>query len=154
LLFINISRLRAEGAITPATTEFVVRLGDVEQTVGVYLRKFSNGGSWSLFVAPCCHKKVRLLRLLNGCLLCTRCLCARGVRYRCDPASARQRAAMRIPKLRAMLESDQPLRLKPSTMRGKMERRERHEESLRRNLLILRSYELAALKRGLDKTKG
>jgi hypothetical protein len=153
LPFINISRLRAEGTITPARTEFVVRLGDVEQTVGVKHRKFPCGGGWSSFVSPCCGVQVRMLRLLNGCLLCRRCLRARGVRHRCDPAGARQRAAMRIPKLLAMLESDTPLRLKPSTMRGKMERREQHEAALQRNLLILRRHELAELAKVMDKAK-
>jgi hypothetical protein len=70
--------------------------------------------------------------------------------YRCEPTGLRQRASRRVPKLLAMLESDKPLRLKPSTMRGKMEKRERHEAALQRNLLILRRYELAAL----SKAKG
>ena len=74
------------------------------------------------------------MRLLNGRLLRSRCFQARGVLYRAVPAGLRQRAALRIPKLRAMLESDKPLRLKPSTMRGKMERRARHEAALQRNL--------------------
>ena len=43
---------------------------------------------------------------------------------------------MRIPKLCAMLESEEPLRLKPSTLWGTMEKRSRHEASLRRNVLI------------------
>ena len=45
--------------------------------------------------------------------------------------SVRQRAAHRIPKLRAVLESDKPLRLKPSTLWGTMERRKRLEAALR-----------------------
>ena len=94
-----------------------------------------------------------MLRLLNGRLLCCRCCRARGMLYRSDPTSPRRHAALRIPKLRAMLESDKPLRLKPSTMRGKMERRGRHEAALQRNLLILRRHELAALEKALDKAK-
>jgi hypothetical protein len=45
--------------------------------------------------------------------------------------SVRQRAEHRIPKLRAMLESKQSLRLKP-VLRGTMERRSRLEAALRR----------------------
>jgi hypothetical protein len=45
--------------------------------------------------------------------------------------SVRQRAEHRIPKLRAMLESEAPLRLKP-VLWGKMERRKRLEAALRR----------------------
>jgi hypothetical protein len=153
LPLINISRLRAGGVITAATTEFVVRLGDVEQTVGVTLTRFPNGGSWSRFVAPCCGKKARTLRLLNGVVICWRCCVRRGVRFRCEPVGLPKRAAMRIPKLLAMLESDKPLRLKPSTMRGKMERREQHETSLQRNLLILRRYELAELAKAIGKAE-
>ena len=44
--------------------------------------------------------------------------------------SVRQRAAHRIPKLRAMLESKQSLRLKPDLW-GTMERRKRLEARLR-----------------------
>lgn len=149
LPFINISRLRAEGTISPSTTEFVVRLGDVEQTVGVKHRKFPCGGGWSSFVSPCCGVQVRMLRLLNGRLLCCRCCNRHGVRYRCEPTGARQRAAMRIPKLLAMLNSDTPLRLK--TMRGTMERREQHEAALQRNLLILKRHDLAAREKAIDK---
>ena len=150
---LNISRLRAECVITAATTEFVVRLGDVDQVVGVTLTRFPNGGSWSRFVAPCCGKRARTLRLLNGAVICWRCCMRRSVRYRCEPTDLRRRAALRIPKLLAMLNSDKPLRLKPSTLWGTMERRSMHEASLQRNLLILRRHELAALNRELDKTR-
>jgi hypothetical protein len=45
--------------------------------------------------------------------------------------SPRQRAAHRIPKLKAMLESETSLRLKP-VLWGTMERRKRHEATLAR----------------------
>jgi hypothetical protein len=150
---LNISRLRGAGVITTETTEFVVPLGDVDQVVGVTLARFPNGGSWSRFLAPCCGKRAKTLRLLNGRVLCWRCCMRRGLRYRCEPTGATQRAAMRTPKLLAMLNSDKPLRLKPSTLWGTMERRSMHEASLQRNLLILRRHELAALNRELDKTR-
>ena len=150
---ISISRLRAEGVITIENSEFVVRLGDVEETVGVKARRFPNGGSWSSFVSPCCGVQVRLLKLLNGRLLCCRCVRARGVLYRCDPMGAWRRAALRVPKLREWLDSTEPLRLKPATLWGTMERRSQHEASLQRNLLILRRHDLAALNRELDKAR-
>jgi hypothetical protein len=121
-----ISRLRATGVITAEMTEVVVCLGDLEQTVGVTLRRFPGGGNWSRFVAPCCGWKVRMLRLLDGVLVCTRCCTRRGVRYKCEPAGRRQRAELRIPKLRAMLETPVSLRLKP-VLWGKLERRSRLE---------------------------
>ena len=110
---VKISRLRALDIVTAETTEFLVRLGDVEQLVAVKLRKFPNRGSWSLFVCPTCGRRAQVLRLLNGAVVCRRCCVSCGVRPRTHPMSVRQRAAHRIPKLRAMLESEQSLRLKP-----------------------------------------
>jgi hypothetical protein len=127
---VSISRLRATGVITAETTTFLVQLGDVEQTVGVTERRFPNGGGWSQFVCPSCGWKVRMLRLLEGAVLCTRCCVRRGVRRHCESMSPRQRAEHRIPKLRAMLESPVPLRLKP-ILWGTMERRKRLEARLR-----------------------
>ena len=40
------------GIITPETTTFLVQLGHVEQNVSVHLRRFPNGGSWSLVWMP------------------------------------------------------------------------------------------------------
>ena len=134
-----VSRLRANGALKVEMTEFVVCLGGVEQTVGLTLRRFPNGGSWSRFVAPCCGWKVRLLRLLDGALVCTRCCTRRGVRRRLDPVSVRRRAEHRIPKLRAMLESETSLRLKPHLW-GKLERRSRHEAALAKAELRVAQY--------------
>ena len=148
LPFINISRLRAEGAITPETSDYCVRLGDLEQTVGVKHRKFPCGGGWSSFVSPCCGVQVRLLRLLNSRLLCSRCLRARGVLYHSDSMGVRQRALRRIPQLLERLNTDKPLRFRPLPYL-KMERRARHEEALQRNLLVLKRHDLAALERAM-----
>ena len=131
LRVIAISRLRALGIVTAEMTEFLVRIGDVEQNVGLALRKFPNGGSWSQFVCPSCGWKVRLLRLLDGAVLCTRCCVRRGVSPRIGSMSRRQRAEHRIQKLRTMLETPVSLRLKP-VLWGKLERRKRHEAALER----------------------
>ena len=64
------------------------------------------------------------LRLLDGALLCTRCCIRRGASPRTWSMSVRQRAERRIPRLKAMLETETSLRLKP-VLRGKMERRSR-----------------------------
>jgi hypothetical protein len=82
------------------------------------------------------------------------CCIRHGVRYRSEPTGAWQRATMRTPKLIAMLDAPQRLRLKASPMRAKLERRERREVALRRNLLILRRYGLAAREKEMGKTKG
>jgi hypothetical protein len=133
---VSVSRQRALGLITAEMTEFVVRFGDVAQFVGVKSWRFPNGGGWSLFIAPCCGRSARVLKLFDGRVLCRRCLRDCGVGYRGWPMSVRRRAEMRIPKLCAMLESEESLRLKPSTLWGVMEKRSRHEASLRRNVLI------------------
>lgn len=101
---VSVSRLRAEGLITAENSEFIVRLGDVERVFGVTLRKFPRGGSYSFFTCGC-GRRARVLRSFNGAILCRHCLIARGVRYRCEPMGLPERAAHRIPKLRAMLET-------------------------------------------------
>jgi hypothetical protein len=133
---VSISRLRATGAITAETTTFVVRLGGVERTVGVELRRFPGGGNWSRFVAPCCGWKVRMLRLLDGELVCARCCISRGAGCRAWPMSRKQRAERRAFKLQAMLESKTSLRLKP-VLWGTMERRKRHEAALARAEFVI-----------------
>jgi hypothetical protein len=146
---ISISRLRASGVITAETTEFVVKLAEVEQTVGVKARRFPGGGGWSSFVAPCCGTQVRVLKLLAGVLVCVGCGKRRGIRYRCEPMSVRQRAEHRIPKLKAMLQSQRPLRLKPCRW-GKVERRFQLEAALRRAELLVGYADFVKPKPGED----
>ena len=90
-------------------------------------------------------------RLVSACLygrvLCCRCLRKRVLSLRTD--WPRQRAALPIPKLRAMLDSDKPLRFKPLPY-VRIERRARHEELLQRNLLVLRRHDLTVLKRAMN----
>ena len=150
---INISRLRATDVITPETTEFLVKLGDVEQTVGVYLRNFPNGGSWSLFIAPCCGKKVRMLRLLNG-----RLRAAGAVAPAVCCTAAIRRALASAP--RCGFRSFAPC--SRATSRFVSSRRlcaarwsvgSSMKQHLQRNLLILRRHELAALAKAMGKAK-
>jgi hypothetical protein len=94
-------------------------------------RRFPSGGGWSWFECPACGKWVRTLRLLEGCVVCWRCCVKRGVGYRSWPLSIKQRAERRISQLKPMLQSETPLRLKPSTLWGTMERRARLEARLR-----------------------
>jgi hypothetical protein len=131
LLALSISRLRATGVITAETTMFRLKLGCVEQNVAIHLRRFPNGGSWSLFECPTCGKRTRTLRLHLDDIVCPGCCKRRGVRCRCETMSVQQRAEHRIPKLRAMLESESSLRLKPHLW-GKLERRSRLKAALAR----------------------
>jgi hypothetical protein len=59
--------------------------------------------------------------------------------------SVRQRAELRIPKRRAMLESPVPLRLKATLRWSKLERRSRLEAALRRAEFIVSRHEFRDL---------
>jgi hypothetical protein len=146
---VSSSRLRAMDIITAETTTFRVQLGDVEQDVSVHLRKFPRcGGSWSWFGCPACGRWVRVLRLLDGDVMCWRCCVKRGARYRCWPMSVRQRAQARIPKLRRMLQSEEPLRVKRSLLWSKVERRVRLEAALRKAELLVGYSDFVKLEPG------
>ena len=107
----NSARLRATGAITTDMKHTTIRFGDVEFTVGLELRKFPQGGSWSFFICPQCNKRSKVLRLLEGQPACTYCCAKQGVRYRYELMGLADRAAIRAPKLREQLNSDKPARL-------------------------------------------
>jgi hypothetical protein len=92
--------------------------------------RFKSGGSWSWFGCPTCGKWVRTLRLHFDDIVCKGCCERRGLHWRVWTMSARQRAERRIPKLLAMLESDESLRLKPHLW-GTLERRGRLTAALR-----------------------
>ena len=49
---VSVSRMRASGEIGPEMKTTTVAFGDVEFVVGLALRRFSNGGSWSFFLCP------------------------------------------------------------------------------------------------------
>ena len=133
---VRASRLRSLNIITAETTRFLVQLDDVEQTVGIYLLKFQNGGSWSLFICPTCGHRAQALRLLDDEIICRKCCERRRIQHRVWTLSVKQRAERRIPKLRAMLESAECLRLKPHLW-GTMEKRARHAAALQRAEFIV-----------------
>jgi hypothetical protein len=136
---VSASRLRALGEIGPETKVTTVSFDEISFNVGVALVRFPNGGSWSLFVAPCCGHKVRTLRLLDGHLVCCRCCRARGLRSRVELIATAKRADYHIPRLLARLTSDTPARLHPR--RGAMlDRRVNLENALRRAIIVARRH--------------
>ena len=83
---VSVSRLRALGEITAETKATTIAFGEVAFNVALSLRRFPNGGSWSLFMCPC-GRRARILRLFEDGLSCSQCLEARGLRSsrRADP---------------------------------------------------------------------
>jgi hypothetical protein len=146
---VKVSRLRARGEITAESTHAFVRFGEIEFVAGVTLRRFRNGGSWSLFLCPVCNGRAQVLWLLDGRPACRRCCIARGVRWRVEPMSIYKRAAHRIPKLIAQLNNPEPARLHPRPGRT-MDRRSRLEVALSASMLTLRKGRLRGLAKALE----
>jgi hypothetical protein len=146
---IKASSLRASGAISVETTSTVIEFGEEEFAVGVTLRRFRNGGNWSLFRCPRCERRAQTLRLLEGRPACRRCCKAQGLRSRIEPMSLRKRAEIQVPKVIAQLDNDKPARLHPRPGR-KLDRRPQLEASLRRNLRYMRANNLRKLAKGLE----
>jgi hypothetical protein len=148
---VKVSRLRALGEITAESALTVIRLGDgeLEFSVGLALREFPNGGSWSLFRCPRCDRRAQVLWPLEGRPVCRLCCIEHGVGARAWPMSQRQRAEIRVPKLLARLNSTKPERLH-SRSGVILERRRQLENSLRLAQLTLRRHKL----RDADKLRG
>jgi hypothetical protein len=134
----NVSRLRAEGAITADMTSVWIGFGAIELKREVRLahRRFPNGGGWSFFLCPRCERRVRRLRLHDGRPMCAYCC---GNFHRISYGSPTQREAARerrIERLRK-LTSGGPARLNPRPGRV-LDRRWSLTMSLRRAQIVKR----------------
>jgi len=118
---VGVSRLRASGAIKPDSTSIEL----FGRPVGVVHRVFPNGGSWSFFVAPCCGRRARTLRLIDDRIVC----------WWCDGFGHRTHRD-RVERLRERLYGG-PARLNARPGRT-LERRQQLEASLRRALIVER----------------
>jgi hypothetical protein len=138
---VGVSRLRALRTITPDMKTVMVAFPgsspgtEVTLEIGLAHRQFPNGGSWSFFLCPCCGRRARTLRLLEGQALCRWC---DGLYYRCD--FVRGLPLGRIEKLKARLYGP-PARLKPRPGRT-LDRRQETEAALRRALIFERRERL------------
>ena len=135
---VRIPRLRAEGIITEATTDYLVRLGDVEVEAEVIQLRFPSGGGWSLFLCPACGGKARALWLFEGKVICRKCCIAAGVRNCTHWMSDAERAVYRAEKLKARLEGRVEVRLRPTPSGGRLLKRRRQELALMRAELEVR----------------
>jgi hypothetical protein len=144
-----VSRMRASGVIGPDTKTTTVAFGDVDFVVGLVLRRFPNGGSWSFFVCPC-GRRVRILRLFEGGLACCRCLEARGLRARVELIKMEKRAAYLAPKRIERLNGAMSARINPRSGR-KLDRRANLELRLKRSLIVERRARIAEFEELLSK---
>ena len=93
---VKVSSLRASGAIEADSAFATV----FKRQVGVTLRKFPTGGSWSLFICPTCSRRAQTLRLHDGRLVCQRC---DGLQWKARALSARPDINGRVESLQARL---------------------------------------------------
>jgi hypothetical protein len=108
-------------------------------------RRPRGGGEFSLFVAGCCGRGVRLLRLLDGAPICTTCCRAKGIVYRCNAMSPRQRAQASVIRLTAKLAMTYPR--KGAWGKAPLARRSRYEAALREAELRVAMYAKRSRKR-------
>jgi hypothetical protein len=107
-----------------------VTIGGLEREVGLARLEFGNGGFWLHFVCPRCSRHVKVLKLHDGGIKCSRCL---GRPYRVEympkPERARRRVAQLIEQLNAPAA-----RVNPRKGRT-LDRRSSLTLALKRNLL-------------------
>ena len=135
----SVSRLRAEGAFSPASPAVVISFGEGDDALKREIKlahlRTKAGRALSFFVCPECHGLTRFIRLHEK-PQCRRCLIRGG--SMAEKAAARR---ARIEKLRARLEGG-PARLKPSPPGRTLDRRRSLEMSLKRALIVARQGQL------------
>jgi hypothetical protein len=143
----SVSRLRAEGAFSPASPAVVISFGEGDDALKREIKlahlRTKAGRALSFFVCPECHGLTRFIRLHEK-PQCRRCLIRRNMTYRIRGGSMAEKAAARrarIEKLRARLEGG-PARLKPSPPGRTLDRRRSLEMSLKRALIVARQGQL------------
>jgi hypothetical protein len=145
---VDSARLRDSGNITAETKSTVVRLGERNFTLKLVLRRFKQGGAWSLSVCPQCNRPARVLRLLNRQPAPKACCIKQSIRYRVDHLSVVHRAVNRAAKLREMLNSDKPARLhaRPGRM---LDNRLNLQQAYDAAEMVVRQHEARKLVRAL-----
>ena len=137
--------LRAARVITSAKSSVFVELpASAVSPEPVFLelpvahRRLRSGVEFSFFVAGCCGRWVRLLRLLDRTPICAKCCRAKGILYRCDTMSPRQRAQASVIRLTAKLAMTYPR--KGIWGKAPLARRSRYEAALREAELRVALY--------------
>jgi hypothetical protein len=116
---VSASRLRASGIVTSEMKSVVVVFGEgadaLKREVELWHMFFPNHGVWSYFYCPSCSRRCRMLRVLDGCVVCRRCCLRHGVGYcisRGSPVERDVARVARLQKLRQLLDGE-PARLHP-----------------------------------------
>jgi uncharacterized Zn finger protein (UPF0148 family) len=129
---VKASLLRKSGAIDATTTKTVISFGDgddaVKREIAVTLRRFPQGGNWSLFICPSCGVITRVVRLYDGRVVCRRC---DGLYSHCETNNSGPRIASLIERI----YGDHPTQHRP-----------RLERSLRQALIVERRKRLKKFK--------
>jgi hypothetical protein len=136
----RVSALRALGVVNRNTKSVLISFGQgedaLQREVQVTHRQFPNGGGWSFFACPQCHRRVCVVKLHDGAVMCRRCCAARGARYRSASGSPVERDAARVARLqrlRKLLNGD-AARQNPRPGRA-LDRRRELTISLRRAMI-------------------
>jgi hypothetical protein len=139
----NVSRLRAMGLISSASTSVVISFGEGENALRRKIRvahlRTTAGRALTFYVCPECDGLARFIRLYER-PRCRGCCLRAGVAYRIWGGSSSEKAEARrkrIEKLRKQLEGG-PARLKPSPPGRTLDRRRSLEMSLKRAMVAAR----------------
>src|ERR1700741_4320917 len=149
----RVSRFRADGTIDPAKSQAVIPFPDgSRRLIGVKHTWFRHGGGWSFFVCPGCAKRTPTLYLVDQAPRCSKCCDAMNIKHATkwgfSRAERRRASDGKLDELIAKLETNEPLRLKPTpkSWQGKAKlvyNNWRLTERMRRRMIALRLEQLA-----------
>jgi hypothetical protein len=121
---VKVSTLRASGAIDAGSAFAILTFGELKRQVGIALRKFPTGGSWSLFICPTCSRRAQTLRLHDGRLVCQRC---DGLKWKAHALHARPDINGRVESLQARLKVARKRMRLTLALRKAIIKRRRHQ---------------------------
>jgi hypothetical protein len=149
---VRVSRFRADGTIDPTKQQAAIPFPDGStKLIGVKHTWFPRGGGWSWFLCPKCFRRTPKLFLIDERPLCTRCCDAmnikHGSRYGFGRNARRKAQDRLLDELIAKVETNTPLRLKPTPAHwrgrtGIVYNSQRLRQAMRRRLISLRLHQL------------
>ena len=150
---VRVSRFRATGVIDPAKNQALIPFPSGRiKLLGVVHTRFPSGGGWSFFSCPQCARRAATLFLIGDAPRCTKCCDAMNIKHRSKygfgRATRRQTSDKHLDQLIAKVETNQPLRFKPtpSSWQGKAKLVANSQSLLvrmRRSMISLRLNQIA-----------